>query len=358
MAGENADVLRSSQIGIENIAGTAVAANVILPATSITPKPVHASELLYRRGDKITVGQVSVKGSHTTAAVSGFAAFNDLLYLYSMACKAATVTTPVGGTLTRDHSWTLLSNVAEMPKTVTVEDGLAGVDAARFAHGNLVSLGLDFDRERAVNVTGDMLGTLLAEEGVTLTTAGVTELPLVPVSPDIFDVFAADTLAGLSGGQLNSCYRTDWRLGDRRSPVFPFRSDKRSYSGLVEKRNTLAVHLEVEKDAQCDLIMRQLRQSRTRYVRLFAQGPEIESGFRYELELIMAYKATNPDRGAIDEVYGGMYDLVAVKDATLGGFAKIRLRCPLAGLIAATNLAAGQQTGALIEAVAPSTGVY
>lgn len=349
MAGENGADLRQSQLGVQNALFTAVAANILLQSVSIEPKPVVPTQMLYRDGDKAAVDQVLTKGAHTTAKLTGFGAYNDLAYIISTLAKAATITTPGGATTARDWTWILLSRSAETPKFMTVETGIAGTDYNRFADANLTALKLDFEENREVVIDGDMIGSLLAEEGVT-PTANPTNVAKVPISVNFMDAYISDVLADIDDGLLGKMYKCNMSIGGRRQAVFPIRSDRPSLGGYVETRNKATAHIEIEHDTQSYARMSQMRKTETAYLKYVVTGPEIEAGFRYELEMTMPFKVTSPDRGANDKVYQGMYDLEAVNDATLGGFLKIRLRCALSALTAAADLASGQQPGVLMAA--------
>lgn len=348
--GANANTIRTTQLGIQTAFGIGSIANVLLTGVGADVKPVVASVMLSEHNSKIDVSQVATKGSMTTGKLTGWAGYNDLAYIFSMLLKAATITTPGGATNARDWTWTMLKRTAETPKWATFEGGIAGLDVSRFSDGSLTGLKLGFEKNRECSVDGDLIGTLLAEEGVTATPTP-TEILSVPISVNLMDAYVADTIGGLSAGLLGAMYKYDWTLSNRRNPTFPIRSDKPSFGGTVETKNTCMSHVEVENDAQSYAMMSQMRQSNTRYFRSLVTGPQIEPGFNYEFEVTHAFKVMNPDRGPMDEVYGGMYDLMAVNDSTLGGFCKVRLRCKLTALIAGVNLDPAAEAAAIIAAI-------
>jgi len=358
-AGQHSEVLLQTQLGIENEAGTAVEANVLLTSVEILPKPVTSLEMLRQMGSKIDTAQVGVKGSMTTGKLQGFAAFDDLVYLFSILNKAATISTPEGATLARDWVWVLKARSPEAPLTATFENEIITVDAARWAFGMLTSLKADFELTKSPKLTGDVIGQRLAEKGVT-PTASPTLVTSVPVSPNLIDVFIASSMAALpEASRLDALFKYSWEISDRRKPVFAFRSDTQSFSGTVEVANKCLFHLELEKDSDSDDLLSQARGWATRYIQMLATGPAIETvddvTFSYEWEITMPFKVMNPDRGASDDVYAGMYDLQAVDDPNTGGtgiegFCLLRIRTPLTALITSTDLGDGQQPEALIAA--------
>ena len=355
MAGENAYVLRQTQLGIENTAGTAVGANVLLQSFSLRAKPVVPSEMVAGNGGRVNDAQALTKGEHTMATIEGFPAFNDLVYLFSLALKTATISTPAGSTLARDWTFLLKRRVAQTPKFATVEVGIPGTDTNRFAFGSVTGWDIEFPNKGMSKLSGTMVGRRLAEEGVTAT-GTFTTVPVVPVTPALIDYYAADTLAGLSSGRLTDTYSSKYSMSDIREAVFPHRTDERSFAGFTDLRSPLKAHIEMEHNSQSNTQMRQLRATSTRFFRALAYGAEIEPGFNHELEITFPFKVLNPDRGASDKVYGGMYDLESVDFADLGGtgqdgFALIRVRSSLTALAAGTNLAGGQQPNALIAGV-------
>jgi len=363
MTGQHAYVLYETQIGVENTPNTAVGANVILRSFEILPKPINATEMLRQMGSKISTDQVAVKGSKTDAKIQGFADFNGLAYLYSILFKAGTVTTPAGGTISRQWQWLLQARQPEFPVTATVENGVITLDTGRFACGNLTNLKTDFELKTAPKLSGDMLGTLFAEEGVT-PTANPTEVPCVPCPGGFTDYYIGDTLAAVTTGtpiRAADVMKGSFDIGGRRKDVYSQRSDQVSFSGLVETENKVTVHLELEKNSVADTLMRQARQAKTRYIRLVTTGPVIEGAIAYLWEIIMPFKVNSPDRGNSDDVYCAMYDLECVNDpVSLGGYLQIRLINALTALATSVDLSAGQQPAALIAAalIANGTGSF
>jgi hypothetical protein len=350
---ERASVYEKAKIGIQSTAA-AVIANLQLASFGILPKPVQPSEMLKARGSKIATFTRRQKGAHTIGTITGYMAYNDLIPLLYSSAGVPTVT-PVGGAganQAHDYVWLLKADQPDDVKFLTVENGDDAVGASRFAYGSVTDLTFSFSAT-AMDISGTMIGRRLAEEGV-VTNDSPTKIACIPISADEDNHYVATTIGGLSGGLLGRLFDGNIVLGGRRKPLFPKRRDDKSFTALVETPNKCTVHIEVEQDSDSDAMMRQLRNAARRYYQFHAAGPNIGDGTNgtYEFEVTMPFNVTNPDRGDKDDVYGGMYDLEAVDDATLGGFLKIRIRSalPASTWAAGTDVASGQEPEALIAA--------
>src|SRR5690348_11127370 len=99
---ERATVFQTTQLGVESTSarGTVVAAYKRLRCTSIEPTPVVPVTPYRPMGFKYATTSVKQK-EHTEAAIRGVLCYNDLVYLLSSLLCQPAITTPGGGTLTR-----------------------------------------------------------------------------------------------------------------------------------------------------------------------------------------------------------------------------------------------------------------
>jgi len=337
MSGENAAILRQTQIGVQSDAVTGAEANVLLQSRGMMPVPVEPKAMRRARGKRVNTQQVGLKGAGSTFSLEGYMSYNDEVYTLQNLIGGGTVATPSGATNTRDWTWLLDSDGCLAPKYLSVENGIdcSGFSErwSRFVGALLKSLSYDFD---ACTVSGAGFGSRLAEEDVT-PTATPTVIADIPMSPDMVDIYLHGTLANLwdSGSLKDDIYQTKFEINDIRAERFPTKS-----AGGATWVDTLLrafVHLEMEQGTLSNERMVQLRESSTKYVGIQVTGPVIEGAFKYRMRLTLAFKVMNPGRADTEDLYQGMYDLEAVHDATLGGFGKIEIRNRIAPLTATTG---------------------
>lgn len=163
---ERSSVFEVVQISPETTPGTAVAATKRLQSLSIMPSIKTKITPFQAQGFKYNT-TLSVDKEWTEAAVTGLADFANIVYPLSGLYGAAGITTPTGGTLSREWLWNPSSTAPETPITFTVETG-SSVRASQFAYGLFTEFGLAFDREGGIKATGAMMGQRLTD-GFTLT---------------------------------------------------------------------------------------------------------------------------------------------------------------------------------------------
>jgi len=190
-----------------------------------------------------------------------------------------TPTTPgaPGAPLARNWTYVSATSAADTPASFTVEQGgLGATDGDRYAGFYVTELGLTFTRQ-SVEVSGAGIGQALTNP-YTMTTGGVTALPLVPVLPADTDVYWDTTSAGLGGTKLLRCFRAEWRVGGRYTPVWPLNSANVSWERVAEGDPDMTCTVRVVADAQgMAFYNTYLRQGSTGYLRIRNQGNFIDA---------------------------------------------------------------------------------
>lgn len=138
---ERATVFEGSQVGVETTPGTAVSANKRLLCTSIQNLSPNIPTTNYRTfGSKASTSVIAGKGLGA-AQVEGAICPTDLTFLMNTVCTGV-ITTPGGGSLTRNHLFKPLNSSADSFKTLTIDSGsFAG--GSRSTYG--VINGFEFD---------------------------------------------------------------------------------------------------------------------------------------------------------------------------------------------------------------------
>lgn len=308
---ERASVFETTQIGVETVPGTPVAAGKKLLATSIEPS-VQAEMVSVRPlGGKFATAAFMGK-EWAKAAIQGQASYNDLTYLLAglLANQA-----PVQQGLTAAYKWTF-SPAQSAPDTIatfTVESG-SSVRAGRFAYGLVRELAIKSDRG-AVEVSGEMIGGLYAD-GITLT-ATPTEIEVVPVMPNQMSVYMDPSAATLGTTKLTRVLRTEISIGNRFEPLWTLDAAETSFVAHVESAPATTMKLLVEADAAGMALLATMRTGAKKFVRFAAVGEEIASPYNYLLQLDMCGTVTDVSEFSDqDGVFAIEWTLQATYDAT------------------------------------------
>ena len=123
---------------------------------------------------------------------------------------------------------------------------------------------------------------------VKTTPGGLTEYPIVPVMPNHWNVYVAETLAGLDAGKLVGNFTATPEISDRYTPVWTQDRTKPSYSSHAEARIAPTISLSGKANAEGVGFLAYARAGTKLWVRLEAVGPEVISGVNYT-EKITAY---------------------------------------------------------------------
>lgn len=262
---ERATVNQVTNVGVETVPGTAVAANRRLQAAVIELDPDFEFDTFRPEGVKFPT-LVAPTQELVGGAVTGRMTYNELAYLLS---SYLTSVAPTGaGPYT--WTWTPATSGDDAPKTLTVERG-SSVRAHRAAHVMVNSLGWSVARGEAVELDGDAFGQAL-QDAITLT-AGATALVPVPMLPSHFSLYLDSTAAGIGGTKLTRVKSCDVELGERFAAQFFVDAAQTSFGAYVEGENDSSVSLTLEADAAAMAHLSAIRAGDTRWFRQRAVGP-------------------------------------------------------------------------------------
>jgi len=277
---ERATLNQLTQIGVEAVPGTAVAANKLLQALSIEPGIKADVKTFKPLGAKYAT--IAALGKEwVEAKVSGdVACYNHLAYLLSGIMAYAA---PVQQGATTAYLWTFTpaQSAEDTIKTFTVEQG-SSVRAGKFAYGLVTEFGLKIDREK-IEVSGSMLGQAY-QDGITMT-ASPTAIPIQPILPTDLDVYLDATSASIGTTKLTRALSGEFSISDRFGPLWAINSTVDGFAAHVETAPKAQLKLLVEADATGMGPLTAMRAGDKRYIRLKAQGPLIASTYYYTFQL-------------------------------------------------------------------------
>ncbi len=326
-----ASVFQGIQIAPEAVHGTALAATKKLLGVEIAPA-IKADVKTFRpMGSKYATVAALGKESVEAKISSDTPTFDELVYLLSSLVGAPVITTPNGATLARQHVFTPNSSSEDTVKSFTVEFGDAA-RGARFPYGLVTGLTLDFDRNK-VSLKGDMIGQLYQDD-FTLTSEGVTALPLVPILPAGCSVYLADTQVGLAAAvALATPFSGSWGLTGKAKPLWVLNAASTSWKEHVEAAPDLKSELLLQADDEGMALLSQLRSGATKWLRLKWVGQEIEAGQNYSLQIDMACKISGiKDFSDQDGVYAIGWEATGAYDATWQKPFEITVVCATAAI--------------------------
>lgn len=304
------------QVGLEGTAGTPVAADVMLQSISISPAAKVEVDTHRPKGLKFPTLAVLNK-EWAEASIEGKPTYDEVVYLLASVLGTPVVTTAPGGTLGKLWTFDVNSDVADTPATYTVEAGEAGAtDGIRFAFGTVNEFELKASRD-ALEVTGNMLGTAI-ETNHTMTATPAT-LPVVPVQPGHVCLYLDDTAVALGTTKLGRAFDLSVKLSDRHSAVWAIDCQADSFVATVEGEPSAEVTLLLAFDAVGQALFNTLRAGATKFLRMEATGPQVETGVNYRWTFDLALKVTDvAEFSDNDGIYAVEFTFAVVHDATWG----------------------------------------
>lgn len=311
---ERSGLLQGVQVAIESVAGTGVAANKRLAATSIAPGIKVNVNDFKPMGNKYTT-ITAIGKEWVEASISGQLCYTDWVYL---AASGLQYTAPAqqGATAAYKYVNTPGQAAEDVVKTLSVEVG-GTVRAHKFAYGLVTGLGYTIDREKA-EIKGTMIGQRITD-GITMT-ASPTQIALQPVLPTQIDVYADALVANIGTTKLLRVLSIDFENNDRAAPVWPIDSAQTSYAATVETAPKATFKLMVEADALGMAILTQLRASSSIFIRVKATGPLIATPYTYVWQHDLCAQVTDvSDFSDQDGVYAVEWTYSVVYDS---GWAK------------------------------------
>lgn len=285
---ERAAVFEGIQIGVETTPGTSVAANKKLTALSIEPSPNAEIAQFAPMGSKHNT--ITALGKEwVLAALAGKPTFTEIVYPLSSVITTPVITTPGGGTTSRDWTFTPAGSAADTPKTFTVEAG-SSLRAHKFTHGMVDEFTLAFNRGE-VDLSGSLFGQALTD-GITLT-ASPTTIALTPVLAKQFSVYVDATAGGLGTTKLLRVIDGEFKIGSRFGQVWPVDAAQASFAAYVEIKPEVTLRLSLAADAAGMAYLTNMRNATRSFIRVEAIGAVIEAAITYKLRIDMAGEVIN-----------------------------------------------------------------
>ena len=313
---ERSTITQTAQLGVETTPGTAVAATKRLGSIGFSMGPAIETSTMRPIGQKYA--SLAILGKEWAEAdLEGSPVYTELPYLF--ASILGTPTTQVIAGTPSATKWTFDTNTfgADTFKTYTVEQGDAS-RAHRVTHGLISELSFSYDREE-VTTEGTMIARAL-EDGITMTSTGVTQLPQVPVRPTELSVYLDNSAATIGTTKQLRAINGEWSLGgDRFMPVWVVDASQSSFVSVVEGEPDFEFTITQMGDSQGMQNLLALRAGQTRFLRIQAVGPVISGAVKHQFTLDVAGQISDVDKfDDEDGIYGIQWTFTGVHDPTWG----------------------------------------
>lgn len=264
------------------------------------------------------------------ARLTGRPTFTEGVYPLSSVLGTAVITTPSGGTASRDWTFSPLSNAADVVNTFTVEVG-SSVRAQKFSYGLVTGLTFTGDRD-TVTLSGDMIGYAMSD-GITITGTAAA-VSLVPMLAKQFTIYSNATSGSLGSSALTRVLSWELAITNRFLPLWTVNQSQTSFVTHVEVKPTATLRLTVEADAAGQAHLTNARAGTTEFIRIEAIGDIIEAGtIPYKARFDLAAKVNAISDFKDDQgVYAVDYTFDIVHDSGWGKALQVVLTNTLTAL--------------------------
>ena len=326
MAGRGT-VNRQVQVGVESTPGTPVAANKLLPSMSLTLNPEIDNREYRAQGFKMGTANKIIHFDGG-ASLSGPMNYSEIIYLLNTLVTGV-ITTPGGGTNSRDHTFSPTATGTDAFKTLTIQEGDATA-AVQMAYSLLTDFGLTVN-EGGSEVTGTLVG--YAPTNTTLT-GSPTTIAQLPIGPREIDVFIDPTFGAIGTTKVSDCLGFEFSLGNKQVKKRVLNTTFQSFKETVEAPVSLSANFTTEHNLQSRNLYAGVTTTSNpvQYVRLKATGPIIEGAIPYKFQLDVAARIIDMNQQDASDIWGYQYVLLPEYDSTFGN--------KLCSIVVTNNLAA------------------
>ena len=291
---ENPSYNQILQGGVETTLFTAVAATKRFRSFGIEVDPqVEVDE--YTPDGNLFPSSQALTQEWTEGDMSGILTFTEIVYALTNAFGPATISTPGGGTLSRDWKWTIQPNSLLVPKGFTYEKGNS-VYAVRIVGAIMNALNIAWKRTDRIEIGGSVLAKAIVL-GHTMTTIGASPtVPLLRVLPQMITVKTATTWGGLTAASaLTRAFEAEISLDGFFNPIWPLNAAASGHDGYVPVKPDSDFSLQLMANSTGMAFLTNLRNGDLVYNRVEAVGPIIEAAIPYKIRVDVSSQVKDVD---------------------------------------------------------------
>lgn len=306
-------VNRKVIVAVETTPGTPVVGNRLLPSVSIDIGPRFTSKQYRAAGFKYTTTS-RIHQSWGEGPLSGPMDYEQVIWPLASLISAPTITTPSGGTLSRQHVFSPNPNSADAFKALTVEQGDG--DAAEIAAYAVVrELGFAWTLDDAT-MSGSVISRLPTVGSLA---SSPTQIAQMPVSAREIDIFIDPTTFGnLGTTKVTDALMAEFKVGNKFNPKWVLNTANSSFKDVTEVPVDLTFSFTTEHNSQSRSLFTTINNNPIQFVRVLATGPIIEGSITYKFQVDIACHITAAEQADVEGVWGYKYDCVPFSDVTMG----------------------------------------
>ncbi len=283
---ERSALAQTVQWGVESTEGTAVAADKFLSSIGVEPN-LEVGMDLYRAMGSNWPGVATLLNEASTFDLTGRPDFNQIIYPLAGAMSAPVITTPSGGTLSRQYVFNLVRSGADTRKSFTIEWG-----DANFAEKAAGVVFPDFNlaiSPDALEIGGRGIGKAITS-GITLTPTPTAVASKIE-TPLQFNVYADDTFGTLGGTKLTRALSANFGFSNHWGRIRTIdRTTAGSHAATIQTEGDSACDLTIMRDTVGQAFLTIMRSGATKWIRLEAIGAVIEAAITYSMIIDFAAK--------------------------------------------------------------------
>lgn len=306
-------VNRVVQVGVETVKGTAVPCNKSLPSTSID---------LTRELETKEYRALGYKPQTVTKIVKDYAVgkmtapfnFTEIVYPLSTLVEPV-ITTPGGGTTSRQWKFTSAAQGADAFKTLTIQEG-DGDAAVQAAYCVFTEFGINLKNDDAT-IDGSLIAQILTGASLTGSPSSLTLLPIGPREIDIY----MDAIGGTIGTtKIVSAMDSSFKITNKQVPKWVLNTTFPAFSETVEVAPSLSAEIVTEHDSASRTLFSAVSvgANPVKLIRFKATGPIIEAAIAYSFTLDFAAQVVAMAQEDANGIWGYKYSLRPIYHATFG----------------------------------------
>jgi hypothetical protein len=265
----------------------------MLRLTNFKLRPGFAADNTpFRGGTGKVVTGIEVSGETGPVTVEGIQDYNHLGYALSSRVSLPVTTTPGGGTLSRQHVFTLNPDAEDTKATYTYVWGDA-TQAVQGVYAVFNSLSMNIQRG-SLDFGTSMMGRL-PTTGATIPGSGITTVPAKQIAARNYNVYLDSTWAGKGTTKLLDCYEANLDLGDKFATDAPIDSTVSGFRGMLEaEEQDMSARYSLGFDAVALASIASFQAGSWVFFTIKSTGPIIEAAIPYSLQIDMALLITSP----------------------------------------------------------------
>jgi hypothetical protein len=312
MAGRGS-VNRQVQVGVETTPGTPVPANKLLPSMSLTITPVLETKDFRAQGFKSTTAVQTVK-AFGDVSLTGPLNYTEIVYLLNMLVTGV-ITTPGGGTLSRNHTFSPVVTGTDAFKTLTIEEG-DPTAATQISNAFMPDFNFIVGNG-GIDVGGKLNGR---SPTVVSLTASPTAIAQLPVSPREVDIYIDPTFGALGTTKVSDGLGLDFGIASKQVMKWVLNTSFQSFKETVEVVPANSFSFTTEHNAQSRAIFGGITGTTNpvQYMRFKATGAIIEAAIPYLFQLDVPVKVKAMAQEDSDGVWAYKYTCSPIYDISFG----------------------------------------